>query len=99
MSEPIGGGSLHAMGEAFLIGGYFGYIFVGIFMGALISASIFSSVIFKGFQPAVRSLIFVFPWLLLIRGGWYQLFSIIKSIEICLFLIILLYFFAARKKK
>lgn len=98
LSEPIGGGALHAMGEAFLIGGYYGYVFVGLFMGALISASILVAVIFKCAHPAVRSLIFVFPWLLLIRGGWYQFFSTLKSIEICFFLIILLHFFATRKK-
>ncbi len=84
MPEEIGGGALHSLGEVYLIGGVFGCISLAAAFGALVAVSIFFGRQLKYSQSPVFFVVFVFPWLLLIRGGWYQLFAVIKSMEILL---------------
>lgn len=80
--ELPGGGALHALGEGYLIGGYGGIIFIAGIIGIVLGCSIAAKSAWHHHGHACFGLIFLFPWLLLIRGGWYQFFSIIKSLEI-----------------
>ena len=111
LSESIGGGALHSLGEGYLISGLSGCALIGAVFGALIAVSIFASKNFRPTRSPILWILFVFPWLLLIRGGWYQFFSILKSLEILLLLLSLLmvvgwvgckiqkYFFITQYKK
>ena len=82
LPEKIGGGALHSLGEAYLIGGMFGCLSLAALFGALAALSIFFGNRLKHSWSSAHFVVFLFPWLLLIRGGWYQLFSILKSMEI-----------------
>ena len=88
LPETIGGGALHALGEGYLIAGLTGCLIVGVTFGNLIALSILGLHFFRLQPTPIAWVIFVFPWLLLIRGGWYQFFSIFKSIEILFFILI-----------
>lgn len=90
LPEPIGGGALHALGEGYLIFGLGGCALIGAVYGVLIAVSIFAGNHFRSTRTPLSWIIFAFPWLLLIRGGWYQFFALFKSIEILLLLILLL---------
>lgn len=90
LSEPIGGGALHSLGEGYLIFGLAGCALMGVIFGVLAAISIFAGNYFRSTGSPVWWVIFAFPWLLLIRGGWYQFFSILKSIEVLVFLFLLL---------
>jgi hypothetical protein len=97
--ENIGGGALHSLGEGYLISGYLGCAIIGLFMGILITyATLSEGRHCAGYMP-ISSIIFLFPWLLLIRGGWYQFFSILKSVEILLLLLLVLYVTRIVQKK
>jgi hypothetical protein len=90
LPENIGGGALHSVGEGYLIGGPAGSGLVGLFFGFLGSISLLSvRMLAIKFTPVIF-VFFAFPWLILIRGGWYQLFATIKSIQILAFFLILL---------
>ena len=94
-----------------MISGLSGCALIGAVFGALIAVSIFASKNFRPTRSPILWILFVFPWLLLIRGGWYQFFSILKSLEILLLLLSLLmvvgwvgckiqkYFFITQYKK
>lgn len=90
LPESIGGGALHALGEGYLIFGMGGCALTGAIFGVLIAVSIFSGNRFQSTRTPLSWVVFIFPWLLLIRGGWYQFFAIFKSIEILLLLVLLL---------
>lgn len=90
LPEGIGGGALHALGEGYLIFGLWGCAFVGAVFGILIAISIFAGKQFRTSSTYLSWIMFALPWLLLIRGGWYQFFAIFKSIEILLLLLLLL---------
>jgi hypothetical protein len=90
LPELIGGGALHPLGEGYLISGLVGCGLVGAVFGVLVAVSIFASNHFGSTRSPILWIVFAFPWLLLIRGGWYQFFSILKSLEIlALFLVLL----------
>jgi hypothetical protein len=90
LSEPIGGGALHSIGEGYLISGLAGCAAVGAVFGLLIAISIFAGINFRKSPSALMWTIAVFPWLLLIRGGWYQFFAIFKSLQVFLLIICLI---------
>ena len=90
LPENIGGGSLHALGEGYLIHGIVGCVVFSGFFGILGAISICAGEIFKKTPSAICWLVFAFPWLILIRGGWYQFYSVIKSIEILFFILFLI---------
>ncbi len=90
LPESIGGGALHALGEGYLISDIGGCALVGAVFGMLIAVSIFAGNHFRSTRTPLSWIIFAFPWLLLIRGGWYQFFAIFKSLEILLTLLLLL---------
>jgi hypothetical protein len=89
-SENIGGGALHALGEGYLISGILGIILVSIFMGMLAAfpAIVYTKV--KSLSDQLSLMLLAFPWLLLIRGGWYQFFAMFKSLSIFFCFIILI---------
>lgn len=89
-SEPIGGGALHSLGESYLILGLGGCALMGATFGVLIAVSVSAGNYFRSARTPISWIIFAFPWLLLIRGGWYQFFAILKSIEILFLLLLLL---------
>jgi hypothetical protein len=88
LPEVIGGGALHSIGEAYLIFGFFGCAFMGAIFGMLIAISTFSSRYLTFSRSPILWVVFLFPWLLLIRGGWYQFFAILKSIEVLSILVL-----------
>jgi len=90
LPESVGGGALHALGEGYLIFGLGGCALIGAIFGMLIAVSIFAGNHFRSTRTPLSWIIFAFPWLLLIRGGWYQFFALFKSIEILLLLVLLL---------
>lgn len=90
LSEPIGGGALHPLGEGYLIFGLWGCAFVGAIFGVLIALSILAGRHYRFSRSPVSLILFMLPWLLLIRGGWYQFFALMKSIEILMLLLLVL---------
>jgi len=90
LPEPIGGGALHSLGEGYLIFGLGGCALMGATFGVLIAVSISAGNYFRSDRTPISWIVFAFPWLLLIRGGWYQFFAILKSIEILFLLLFLL---------
>lgn len=88
--ENIGGGALHALGEGYAINRLFGCGLMGAVFGSLIAFSIYlgRSLVVE-YSPVLASLV-LFPWLILVRGGWYQFFALIKTLEIIIFILILL---------
>lgn len=90
LPESVGGGALHALGEGYLIFGMGGCALMGAIFGVLIAVSISAGNHFRSTRTPLSWIIFAFPWLLLIRGGWYQFFALFKSIEILLLLVLLL---------
>lgn len=91
LEQNIGGGALHAVGEGVLVAGPIGVILVGLFMGALIAGSLSVLSSDGRFRSSIHVVMFLFPWLILLRGGWYQFFAFFKSIEIFGLLIFLLF--------
>ncbi len=67
--ELLGGGALHALGEGYLIGGYGGIIFIAGIIGIILGCSIAAKSAWHHHGHACFGLIFLFPLLLLIRGG------------------------------
>lgn len=90
LPEPIGGGALHPLGEGYLISGLGGCAVVGSVFGMLIAVSVLAGNHFRSTKVPLSWIIFAFPWLLLIRGGWYQFFALFKSLEILILLVLLL---------
>lgn len=80
--EVPGGGALHALGEGYLIAGLWGCVLVGAIIGGFQGISVAAKDIWRECGDPYCGLIFLFPWLLLIRGGWYQFFSFFKTLEI-----------------
>lgn len=90
LSEPIGGGALHPLGEGYLIFGLWGCAFVGAVFGVLIALSLLAGRHYRFSRSSVSLILFMVPWLLLVRGGWYQFFALMKSIEILMLLVLAL---------
>lgn len=90
LPEQIGGGALHPLGEGYLIFGLWGCAFVGAVFGFLIAFSTLAGRHYRFSRSAVSLILFMLPWLLLVRGGWYQFFALMKSVEILLLLLLAL---------
>lgn len=99
LPENIGSGALHSLGEAYLAGGMLGAIFFGILLGGIFSISLLARDVWERTRHPYAGLVFVFPWLLLIRGTWYQFFSIIKSAQILIALLMILSFVGFIERK
>ncbi len=81
-NSNIGGGAVHALADGYLASGFIGCFIVSFFIGFLGALSGFFSERYKKFPSAYNWLFFAFPWLFLVRGGWYQFFAFFKSLEI-----------------
>lgn len=90
LPEAIGGGALHALGEGYLIFGIGGCAVMGAIFGMLISTSVFAGSSFRSTRTPLSWIFFMFPWLLLIRGGWYQFFALLKTMEVLALLLFIL---------
>jgi len=90
--EVLGGGALHALGEGYAIKRFLGCCLMGGFFGSLIAFSIYFGRLLTAEYSPVLVTIVLFPWIILIRGGWYQFFAVLKSLEILIFILILLAF-------
>ena len=80
----IGGGALHAFGEGYFFSGLFGVVCVGFIFGLFVSISFLSCKLYLITNEPLYWIAFIAPWILMIRGGWYQFFAIFKSLEILL---------------
>jgi hypothetical protein len=86
-TEHIGGGAFHAIAEGYYIMGLGGCLVIGVFFGFLGMVSGWGSTLFLRKPCALHWIIFAFPWLILIRGGWYDFFAVFKTAEILVFVL------------
>lgn len=95
LPELPGAGALHSMGEGYLIAGMWGVIFVSSVTGIILGCSIAAKDLWQEHKYPWLGLLFILPWLLLIRGGWYQFFAFFKTFEImgCLFFLLMAFAF------
>lgn len=84
MGFIFGGGALHAFGEGYFNAGMLGVVCVGLIFGLFVSISFLFRELFVVTNEPLYWVVFIAPWLLVIRGGWYQFFAIFKGIEILL---------------
>lgn len=87
----FGGGALHSFGEGYLFSEFFGVIFVCFIFGACVFFSYRHKEAFFQNRDPLDWLIFAFPWMLIVRSGWYQFFSIFKGMEILMLFIFVSY--------
>jgi hypothetical protein len=87
----IGGGAVHSLADGYLALGFLGCFIVSFFIGFLGALSGFFLERYKKFPSAYNWLFFAFPWLFIIRGGWYQFFAFFKSLEILFIFILAIY--------
>jgi len=86
MGFNFGGGALHAFGEGYFFSGLLGVICVGFVFGLFTSISYLYRELYIVTNDPLCWLVYIAPWILVIRGGWYQFFAIFKGIEILLML-------------
>lgn len=87
----FGGGALHSFGEGYLFSEFFGVIFVCFIFGVCVFFSYRHKEAFFQNRDPLDWLIFAFPWMLIVRSGWYQFFSIFKGMEILMLFIFVSY--------
>jgi len=92
LPEIIGVGATHSLAEGYLIKGLAGVILISIFFGLMGGCSLFFLRRYENSQSIKNVLLFSFPWILLIRGGWYQLFAIFKASSFLIALLLIFYF-------
>jgi hypothetical protein len=90
LPEIIGVGATHSLAEGYLIKNLVGVFLVSIFFGILAASSQFALLRYEKFNSIENLILFSFPLILLIRGGWYQLFAIFKAAS---FLAVLFFIF------
>lgn len=86
MKEKIHGGALHSVGEGYIIKGMWGVFLIGAqfsIFAWLGNAAIRNKAEIGDF---LANALYMLPWFLIIRSGWYQFFSIYKAYEILGFL-------------
>lgn len=87
----FGGGALHSFGEGYLFSEFLGVIFVCFIFGVCVFFSYRHKEVFLQSRDPLDWLIFAFPWMLIVRSGWYQFFSIFKGMEILMLFIFVSY--------
>jgi len=89
LPEIIGVGATHSLAEGYLIKNLSGVFLVSIFFGILAGFSQLAITRYEKFNSIENLILLSFPLIMLIRSGWYQLFSIFKatSFLVALFLI------------
>lgn len=94
----FGGGALHSLGEGFLFSGLPGVVLICSIFGVIIHVSYQSKNAYVKSNSPISWLMFAFPWLLIVRSGWYQFFSLLKGLEILAILLLISYFFRFIKR-
>lgn len=87
----LGNGALHSSGEGYLYFGNVGTILVSLILGAFAAISYRCKELYLINRDPLLWLVFIAPSLLIVRGGWYQFFSIFKGIELLLLMVFILW--------
>ena len=87
-SESIGNGATHSLAEGYLISGIFGIMMVSLIIGIFLGFSVVAGRSYRINCSLSSLIIFSFPWLLLIRGSWYQFFAFFKAAEVVMVIFI-----------
>lgn len=90
LPENIGNGATHALAEGYFASGVIGVILVSLMVGVLLGFSTIAGRSYRETRSLSALIIFSFPWLLLIRGGWYHFFAFFKAAEVILLVYIML---------
>ena len=91
LPEIIGVGATHSLAEAYLIKNSLGVFLVSIFFGILAGFSQLAITRYEKFNSIENLIFFSFPLIMLIRSGWYQLFSIFKAASFIVALLLIFY--------
>jgi hypothetical protein len=90
LPEIIGNGATHSLAEGYFVSGVIGVMLVSLMVGVLLGFSVIAGRNYRSTRSLSALIIFSFPWLLLIRGGWYQFFAFFKAAEVTLLIYIIL---------
>ena len=90
LPEIIGSGATHSLAEGYFVSGVIGVILVSLMVGILLGFSAIAGRSYRTSRSLSALIIFSFPWLLLIRGGWYLFFAFFKAAEVILLIYIIL---------
>lgn len=90
MRVSLGGGALHSFGEGYFFARFLGVVFVGAIFGLLCAISFYAKKFLK--QP-LGWIVFIAPWMVMIRSGWYQFFSFFKILELVFVIFLSAYLF------
>jgi len=90
LPENIGDGATHSLAEGYLIKNLTGVFLVSILFGILAGFSQLALTRYEKFNSTENLILFLFPLIILIRSGWYQLFSVFKAAS---FLVALFFIF------
>jgi hypothetical protein len=91
LPEIIGVGATHSLAEGYLIKNLPGVFLVSIFFGILAGFSQLAITKYEKFNSIENCILFSFPLIMLIRSGWYQLFSIFKAASFIVALLLIFY--------
>lgn len=86
----LGGGAINSIAESYIFLGFFGFILPSLISGFLAAIAERSYSIFNDYRNFISLFIFLFIWVILPKGGWYQFFSIFKSIEVMMFIMLII---------
>jgi len=98
LPENVGGGAMHALAEGYLIMGVSGCLVMGVFFGVMGATSVYAGTLFKRHPTMLSWVAFAFPWLIMIRGGWYQFFATVKAVEILVVIMCILLLLSKKNK-
>ncbi|MDA9296149.1 hypothetical protein N9Q04_03940 [Burkholderiales bacterium] len=90
LPERIGNGATHALAEGYFVSGVIGVMLVSLMVGVLLGFSFIAGRNYRSTRSLSALIIFSFPWLLLIRGGWYHFFAFFKAAQVILLIYIIL---------
>ena len=90
LPEIIGNGATHSLAEGYFVSGVIGVMLVSLMVGVLLGFSVIAGGNYRSTRSLSALMIFSFPWLLLIRGGWYHFFAFFKAAEVILLIYIIL---------
>ena len=78
MGFTFGGGALHAFGEGYFFAELFGVICIGLVFGIFVSISFSFRELFIRVGEPLYWVVFVAPWIMIIRGGLISIFCNIQ---------------------
>lgn len=86
----LGGGAINSIAESYIFFGFCGFVLPSLIAGFLAAIAERSYSIFSHYRNFISLFIFLFIWVILPKGGWYQFFSIFKSIEVMMFIMLII---------